>query len=44
MARAAVLVVIGAQAIYLHAGPADLAVAEFTTDADLAIGPSICPA
>lgn len=33
------IVVIGAQAVYLHTGPADLAVAEFTTDADLAIGP-----
>jgi hypothetical protein len=33
------IVVIGAQAIYLHTGPSDLAVAEFTTDADLAIGP-----
>ena len=30
---------IGAQAVYLHTGPADLAVAEFTTDADLAIAP-----
>lgn len=33
------IVVIGAQAVYLHTGPADLAVAEFTTDADLAIAP-----
>ena len=33
------IVVIGAQAVYLHTGPADLAVAEFTTDADLAISP-----
>ena len=33
------IVVIGAQAVYLHTGPADLAIAEFTTDADLAIGP-----
>ncbi|MBA3619637.1 MAG: hypothetical protein H0W56_08625, partial [Acidothermales bacterium] len=33
------LVVVGAQAIYLHTGAADLAVAELTTDADLAIGP-----
>ncbi|CAN5774578.1 hypothetical protein BH23ACT10_BH23ACT10_17860 [soil metagenome] len=30
---------IGAQAVYLHTGPADLAVAELTTDADLAISP-----
>lgn len=33
------IVVIGAQAVYLHTGPADLAVAEFTTDADLALVP-----
>jgi hypothetical protein len=33
------IVVIGAQAIYLHTGAADLAVAELTTDADLAIAP-----
>lgn len=33
------IVVIGAQAIYVHTGSADLAVAEFTTDADLAIAP-----
>jgi hypothetical protein len=33
------IVVIGAQAVYVHTGPADLAVAEFTTDADLAITP-----
>jgi hypothetical protein len=33
------IIVIGAQAVYLHTGPADLAVAEFTTDADLAIAP-----
>lgn len=33
------IVVIGAQAVYLHTGPSDLAVAEFTTDADLAISP-----
>jgi len=33
------LVLIGAQAVYLHTGPADLAVAEFTTDADLALAP-----
>jgi hypothetical protein len=29
------LVLVGAQAIYLHTGDADLAVAEYTTDADL---------
>ena len=33
------VVVIGAQAIYLHTGAADLAVAPFTVDADLAIDP-----
>ena len=33
------LVLVGAQAIYLHTGKADLAVAEYTTDADLAIDP-----
>ena len=33
------LVVIGAQAVYVHTGPANLPVAEFTTDADVAIGP-----
>ena len=32
-------ILVGAQAIYLHTGEADLAVAEFTTDADLAIDP-----
>lgn len=31
---------VGAQAIYLHAGDADLAVAEYTTDADFTIGPA----
>jgi len=31
------LILIGAQAVYLHAGEADLAVAPYTTDADLAI-------
>lgn len=33
-------VLVGAQAIYLRAGDADLAVAEYTTDADFAIGPA----
>lgn len=33
------LTLVGAQAIYLHVGAADLAVAEFTTDADLAVDP-----
>lgn len=33
------VVLVGAQAIYLHTGDADLAVAPFTTDADVAIDP-----
>ena len=31
----------GAQAIYLHTGDADLGVAEYTTDADLAFDPTL---
>jgi hypothetical protein len=34
------VVLVGAQAIYLHTGAAELAVAEFTTDSDLGIDPS----
>ncbi len=34
------VVLVGAQAIYLHTGEGDLAVAPYTTDADLSIGPS----
>ena len=34
------VVLVGAQAIYLHTGDADLAVAPYTTDADVAIDPS----
>ncbi len=34
------VVLVGAQAIYLHVGEGDLAVAPFTTDGDLAIDPS----
>ena len=34
------IVIVGAQAVYLRAGAAELAVAEFTTDADLAIDPA----
>lgn len=36
------VVLVGAQAVYLHAGEADLfdAAAPYTTDADLAIGPT----
>lgn len=33
------VVLVGAQAIYMHTGEADLAVAPYTTDADLAIDP-----
>ncbi len=33
------IILVGAQAIYLHVGDADLAVAPFTTDADLALDP-----
>lgn len=33
------LVLVGAQAIYLHTGEADIAVAPFTTDADVIIDP-----
>lgn len=35
------IVLVGAQAVYIHAGEADLAVAPFTTDGDLAIDPRI---
>lgn len=34
------VVLVGAQAIYLHTGPGDLAVPAFTTDGDLAIEPA----
>ena len=34
-------ILVGAQAIYLHTGDADLGVAEHTTDADLALDPSL---
>ncbi len=33
------VVLVGAQAIYIHSGDADLAVAEYTTDADFTISP-----
>ena len=33
------IVLVGAQAIYLHTGAAELAVAEFTTDADFSVEP-----
>lgn len=34
-------ILVGAQAIYLHTGEAELAIAEYTTDADLAIDPDL---
>lgn len=34
------LVLVGAQAVYLHTGESDLVVAPFTTDADLAVDPA----
>lgn len=34
------VILVGAQAVYLHTGAADLAVAEYTTDGDIAIDPS----
>ena len=33
------LILVGAQAIYVHTGDADLALPEYTTDGDLAIAP-----
>jgi len=33
------IIVVGAQAIYLHTGSAEVAIAEFTTDGDLALDP-----
>ena len=35
------LILVGAQAIYLHTGAADLGVSEFTRDADLALNPAL---
>jgi hypothetical protein len=35
------IVLVGAQAVYLRTGEADLAVAPFTTDGDLAIDPAL---
>jgi hypothetical protein len=35
------VVLVGAQAIYLHTGDADLAVAEYTTDADFTVSPDV---
>ena len=33
------LVLVGAQAVYLHTGDTDLAVADYTTDADFTVSP-----
>ena len=33
------MVLVGAQAVYMHTGDSDLAVAEYTTEADLAVSP-----
>lgn len=35
------IVIIGAQAIYLHTGATDIALAEFTTDGDIALDPNL---
>ncbi|MCY4119295.1 MAG: hypothetical protein OXG72_00025 [Acidobacteria bacterium] len=35
----AAVVLVGAQAIYLHTGDADFATAEYTTDADFCVAP-----
>ena len=35
------VVLVGAQAIYLHTGEGDIAVAPYTTDADLALNPAV---
>ncbi len=35
------IILVGAQAIYLHTGAADLVVAEFTTDADFSVEPAL---
>ncbi len=34
-------ILVGAQAIYLHTGKADIGVAEYTTDADFALDPAL---
>lgn len=38
------IIVVGAQAIYLHTGSAVVAIAEFTTDGDLALDPDVLSA
>lgn len=37
----AATILVGAQAVYLHTGAAELGVAEYTTDADLALDPAL---
>ncbi|MBU3749478.1 MAG: hypothetical protein FGM52_03350, partial [Mycobacterium sp.] len=37
------VVVVGAQAVYLHSGRADVAIAEATKDSDLAVDPRVLP-
>ncbi len=39
--HAAGLTIVGAQAVYLHTGPATIAVPEYTTDADVAVAPDL---
>ena len=34
-------IIVGSQAIYLHTGDAELAVAVYTTDADIALDPAL---
>src|ERR1700722_13820816 len=34
------IILVGAQAVYLHTGAIELAVAEFTTDADITLDPA----
>lgn len=35
------VIIVGAQAIYLHTGSIEVALAEYTTDADLALDPNL---
>ncbi len=35
------LVIVGAQAIYLHTGSLEIALAEYTTDGDIAVDPDV---
>ena len=40
-AQRAAVILVGAQAIYVHTGAVELAIAEFTTDADLTLDPAL---